>query len=74
MGYVIIEAGNCARCGKRIGNSGYVFLCEECARKEEKKRRCLHEKPKEGATGMVKPGRFIMAREPKQKPTNREEQ
>lgn len=72
MGYIIIEAGNCARCGKRIGNSGYVFLCEECARKEEKKR-CLHERPKEAGTDTARPERPIMAREPKRKPKSKVE-
>ena len=31
---VIIEAGNCACCGKHIDDNG-LFLCEECRRTDE---------------------------------------
>lgn len=67
----IIEAGNCVYCGRHIDDGGHIFLCEECRRKEEE-RECLHGKQKEEAIAMERLEKFIMAKEPKRKPTDKE--
>lgn len=67
----IIEAGNCVFCGKHIDDNGSVFLCEKCRRKEEE--RCPHERPKVAGTNTARPERPTTAKEPRRKPTGKEE-
>lgn len=69
----IVEAGNCVYCGRHIDDGGHIFLCEKCRRKEEE-RECLHGKQKEEAIATARLERPTMAKEPRQKPTGREEQ
>lgn len=68
----LVEAGNCVFCGKHIDGGGHVFLCEECRRKDEEG--CPHGKQKEEAIAMARPERPTTVKEPRQKPTGREEQ
>ena len=68
---VLVEAGNCVYCGRHIDNGDYIFLCEECRRKEEG---CLHEERKVVGISTVRPERPTMVKEPKRKPKGKEEQ
>jgi len=70
---VTIEAGNCIYCGRHIDDSGNVFLCKECRRKEEEIK-CRHERPKVVGTGTVIPGKPTTAKELRQKLIDKEEQ